>query len=885
MFLPHFILVIFFVHPCRVFSSVNDYFCVLKNKLDVENVTEIQETITFGLSAPFSIPTIFEQAMRKLNSLQMYAMFVKECMGGLKIGNRRYNIDVVFLDDGGDVERVQVNTVDLIDKFEAKFLFTSIGASVEVASLPLAEDMKIITVGGTDVDIACRGRHYCYSVLTPASQMMRSTINALAIEGAQRIQVFYDDSAEEHVEACRGIQDFVDSLSHKFNTTLTKQFIIPGSNVSHELRGNGFVSSYFAHIVKSFSEPQAPDVVFGCIDNCDDFIPFAKANQFNAKAMIFPNCIDDGKAQSLGSDGNYVLSPTQWNEKMNFKCDLTGWTSSQFSDLYEELYGHSANILAASTFAAAMSLGSAIEAAGSLNSDDVAYEMNRVDISSFFGRIRFNTFNMNSADMALLQLNGHSELNIVSPNTVATAPLIYPMPTWEHRECEEKFGVNSCECGGCPECKDADYYFTVAPCDTISASQTLEYHKMNSSICFGGVALPRSVSVDCSYITRESATGRFIFVYSIFGACVGGFFMLWVICHCTNKIVTHSQPSFSVLFCIFGGAASLTTLLYIGPMTSARCLRKMWALHLSITGFLGSLFVKVYRIRQLMYAGETKNNTEHLSNKNMLLLLLLFLLIAVFLLAGLKLSSSPYTETRYQTIPNVGVIPYEICVSNSTFLRMLTFYEVLLLALMCVLSHQIRNVDSFFKLVRKVPSYFSETNETMFAIYSCGLVIGISFLGSTLQELSVRESILLHMFGISSSCIIALNSLFLPKLAKVYRWGIKVSPKLHKINAGLRYRRSSVDNGIDNCLNNHHSEAEHLKNRIKHVQIQEQSYSDKLQEMKSSSAAESECTIEVLLQAINELQNKNSSLKNRIKNCMQCECGEPHVHSTSCHTG
>jgi len=813
----------------------------------------------------------------------MYAMFVKECLGGLKIGNRSYNIDIVALDDGGEVARVKNNTINLIKKYGANILFTSLGPSLEVASLSVAEEMKTITVGGTDLDVACRGRHYCYSVLTPASQMMKSTINALAVQGAQTIQIFYVDSAVEYVEACGGIEAVVASLSHKFNLSVTNTFIIPGNNETEGPSENVLAASYFASIVSSFSEPQPADVLFGCIANCDDFVPFAKANQFNAKAMIFPKCIDDGKAQRLGNDGNYILSPTQWNEKMNYKCSITGWTASQFSYLYKKLYGNDAMMLAANTFAAALSVGSAIEAVGTLNSDDIAYEMNRLDITTFFGRIRFNTFNMNSADMALLQLNAQSKVNIVSPNSVATAPLIYPMPTWEQRACVEEFGANACECGGCRQCQDADYSFALTPCDAISASQIVVYYKINSSTCVGGVALPRSVSVDCPYIPQESSLGRFIFIFSIFGASFGAFYTLWIGVHFSNKIVAHCQPRFSVLFCIFVAGASLSTLLYIGPITSTRCLKKMWILHLSVTGFFGSLFVKVYRIRQLMYSREAKIHNDHLSNKNMLLLLILFLLISVFLLVGIQLSSSHYAEIQYRNIPNVGSIPYPLCVSNSTFVKILTFYEALLLAFGCVLSHQIRNVDTFFKSVRKVPSYFSETNETMVAIYSCGLVIGISFLGSTFQDVSAHKLSLLHTFGISSSCIIALNSVFLPKLAKVYGWNVRLSPKLKKLHEGLRYKRSSIDIHAENCYHNRLSEAEHLNRTPKHL-VKKPSDRDLLEEIKSSSKYELDCDIEILLKTIEELQTKNVSLKSRIKRCMHCQSNE-RVCSSSCMTG
>jgi len=802
--------------------------------------------LTFGISVSFQNNT-------KINSLEMYSIFVKECLGGLQIGNTRYNIHIIPLNDFGEAERLEENTVTLVENYKVDFLFDSVGQSLEVAALSYTETKKKITMGGTAISAACLGKKYCYSVFTPDTLMMTSVLNALAVEGARNISIFYDETNVEFVEACSSIQSTVAVLQQNFNISIANQFVIPAPKRTPEDQ-NAYIASYFSNILAMFYNNQAVDVVFGCIQNCKDFIKFAKKNTFNARAMVFPNCIDTGQAQSLGSDGSYILSPTQWNEQMNFKCDITGWTAQHFADLYKELFGEEATILAANTFAGALTLGSATQTAGSLDSDAVAYELSRMEIHTFYGTIRFNSFNMNSQDMAFLQVDSSSGTNIVIPSTIATSKLMYPMPTWEYRTCIQKFGAGSCECDTCPKCHFSDYSFSLTECNVESGHRDLVYQKINR--CNGGVELPASIPVECEYVHFRSNTGRLFSAFGAIGGLLGFFYALWVVVYKRNTSVVQCQPFLCALCSLFGGAGSLCVLLSLGPKSTNQCLTLVWLKNLLFTGLIGTLCVKVYRVREASPSKTARAGRYVQILKTVKKLGFIFLIDIIFLLMLTFSSNPPRAETFYVDIAHIGQIPTQICAADATLTLVLFCYKALLIMVGCVVSYQMRQIDIYFTSTLKTEADITETKEIMFATYSCGLILVILFLASSIYSPSPNNTLVLEGFGISSSCIISINSVFLPKFAKVYGWKLPAflaAKKMVVIRPQELSNKSSVKK----------SDSEILGNLARKIQQQVQ-----------SNAASVDTDLEVLLEKVDQLQKDNAALNNIIKTG-KCPCGAP----------
>eukprot|EP00638_Chattonella_subsalsa_P011213 CAMPEP_0117811972 /NCGR_PEP_ID=MMETSP0948-20121206/22499_1 /TAXON_ID=44440 /ORGANISM="Chattonella subsalsa, Strain CCMP2191" /LENGTH=485 /DNA_ID=CAMNT_0005648775 /DNA_START=28 /DNA_END=1485 /DNA_ORIENTATION=- len=443
-----------------------------------------------------------------------------------------------------------------------------------------------------------------------------------------------------------------------------------------------------------------------------------------------------------------------------------------------------------------------------------------------YGRIIFNEDNMGSNDMAFQQMDENLEIQIVIPDAIATAPLVYPMPVWSYRACIEEHGEGSCLCNeeGCAECTLSDYDFTISSCNLKTATRELEYFKLNATDfsscnlktatreldyfklnatdCLGGVPLPEHHHLDCDFLPMQSGIGRTVTVLSGFAAAMAFCYFLWVLVNKREKMIRYSQPVFCLLFTLFGCIFPLSTLLFLGPPTRRSCVLRLWVFHLSFTGMAGSLFVKVFRVWRIF---NQKKMTKRVvvKAKTMLQALSLMLLVDVVILLGLTLFDTPRPYTSSYEIVHVGEIPFTKCSSAPTFSSALVSYKVATLVIGCYFSFQTRNVSSDF----------SETKFIMFAMYSIALVLGITMLVSS-QDVSLKVSLLLQGFGVSFASMISLSCVLFPKILSLHFPHLMKRPKGTRILAvpkgssssnksnsntsmtGIKGKVNTVDSGI-----------------------------------------------------------------------------------------
>mmetsp|Transcript_17009 Transcript_17009/g.22119 ORF Transcript_17009/g.22119 Transcript_17009/m.22119 type:complete len:903 (-) Transcript_17009:46-2754(-) len=790
------------IFALKLTGSFSKDFSCLNSTLNY-NESMFDGSIILGMAVPLSgwlsnfdfLSTIIH---RKIYALHMYQRYVNYCLGGLQVGDKLMNIELVILNDDSNATLTVDRTRNLVENYGVNFLFPSFSPALEVAALDYAEEQQVITMMETGVSYSCPGRGYCFSVRSPDHDMMGSIFRALALDGAKTIAYFYQKTDPGMAEHCKGIPDMIQELPANLNGV--KVVYVNDSTTDTSV-------STFRHLIQDMQDNlngEEIDILIGCIGVCHRFINQTKVLGLDAKAMVFPRCVDENKLETLGPDGRYILGPSQWDEQMSYTCELTGWSAREFGDAYRWLFGSDPAVTGAGTFAGALSLGQAAVNAGSLDSQVVRYALSRLDIDTMYGRIIFNEDNMGSNDMAFQQMDENLEIQIVIPDAIATAPLVYPMPVWSYRACIEEHGEGSCLCNeeGCAECTLSDYDFTISSCNLKTATRELDYFKLNATDCLGGVPLPEHHHLDCDFLPMQSGIGRTVTVLSGFAAAMAFCYFLWVLVNKREKMIRYSQPVFCLLFTLFGCIFPLSTLLFLGPPTRRSCVLRLWVFHLSFTGMAGSLFVKVFRVWRIF---NQKKMTKRVvvKAKTMLQALSLMLLVDVVILLGLTLFDTPRPYTSSYEIVHVGEIPFTKCSSAPTFSSALVSYKVATLVIGCYFSFQTRNVSSDF----------SETKFIMFAMYSIALVLGITMLVSS-QDVSLKVSLLLQGFGVSFASMISLSCVLFPKILSLHFPHLMKRPKGTRILAvpkgssssnksnsntsmtGIKGKVNTVDSGI-----------------------------------------------------------------------------------------
>jgi len=161
-----------------------------------------------------------------------------------------------------------------------------------------------------------------------------------------------------------------------------------------------------------------------------------KANMKWISLLVAPG---DDKFGQLGQAAFGVTAPSQWEPQVSYKPQL-GPTTDEFAKAFEDKFHAKADYHAASGYAAGMILQHAIEQAGSLDTDKVTQALDAIDVTTFFGRVKFATdpghHGLQTAhEMVLAQWqkvgNGLGR-QVVWPKAAQSAELIYPITEATH---------------------------------------------------------------------------------------------------------------------------------------------------------------------------------------------------------------------------------------------------------------------------------------------------------------------------------------------------------------------------------------------------------------------------------------------------------------------
>jgi len=340
--------------------------------------------------------------------------------GGIKVGNDRYQVELVMYDDQGDTDTTAALVERLIDEDKVDFLLGPYSSTLTQSAIRVADARGMLLVEGSGGSETLFQQSYqnLFAVLTPAGNYAQSALRALAASGAKSIVIVHADSL--------------------FPTSVAEGAVHwAGENGLEVLHVEPY-SEDITDVTGILSELMDldPDVFLGAgyFNDALLFVNAAKSLDFNPAAMVLtvgptdPEFLDE-----VGADANFLIGPTQWEATMSYRGDYFG-SASDYAARYAEKWGGPPTYQAASGTAAAVALQLAIEAAGSLDTDDVRAALRDLDASTFYGRISFDETGKNAArPMGAIQVQD-GDIRVVAPPDAADSELLYPAPAWKDRQ-------------------------------------------------------------------------------------------------------------------------------------------------------------------------------------------------------------------------------------------------------------------------------------------------------------------------------------------------------------------------------------------------------------------------------------------------------------------
>jgi len=326
-------------------------------------------------------------SQKQIEGLQLWLDDVKKA-GGIKLKDGTvFMPEVKFYDDESKADRVQTLYTTLINTDKADFLLSPYSSGLTRAAIAVSEqNEKVMITAGAAEDLPMDGgTKRTFQLYTPGSQYYLGTVDLMAKldPSIKKIAFVYENEAFT-LSVMNGIQPFAKSkgyeivVDEKYDSTNTD----------------------FSSFINKISGAN-PDAIIGG-GHVTDSTTFAKQlyeKKVTAKMVALLVAPPEPTFASLGDAALNVVGPTQWEPVMVFDADTAkkanlpfyGPSSKVFTDAYVAKYKADPSYHSAGGYAQGLVLQKAIEDADSADPAKVVAALEKVNMMTFYGVIKFST--------------------------------------------------------------------------------------------------------------------------------------------------------------------------------------------------------------------------------------------------------------------------------------------------------------------------------------------------------------------------------------------------------------------------------------------------------------------------------------------------------------
>ncbi|HDD53373.1 MAG TPA: branched-chain amino acid ABC transporter substrate-binding protein [Thermosulfidibacter takaii] len=340
--------------------------------------------------------------------------------------NKKLPVVMKYYDDESSKDRVQQLYVRLISQDKANFLISPYSSGLTASAAIIAEQYGkvMMATGAASDNIFNKGYTHVFQIYTPASRYLTDAMDILASVDpkAKKVAIVYENSKFAKA-VCTSAKKYAEKKGFKV--------------VLFEAYDSGTTDfTSFINKIKATN----PDAIIGGGHFADGetFCKQLFEQKVRVKLVSLLVAPAVPEFSELGKAALYVTGPSQWEPLAKFskesaKSAWFGPSSNEFVDSYKKVYGYVPGYHAAGGYAAGLVLQKAIEEAGCIKTEEVKKALEKMDITTFYGRIKFDTGDyygrQTGHSMVYLQWQekgGKMAKEVVWPLEAKSADLIYP---------------------------------------------------------------------------------------------------------------------------------------------------------------------------------------------------------------------------------------------------------------------------------------------------------------------------------------------------------------------------------------------------------------------------------------------------------------------------
>ena len=373
----------------------------------------LPDKIRLGIILPLSTASYASAGQEALRGMKMAVEEINA--GGGVLGKP---VELVIRDTKGDPNTAITGATDLITKEKVPIIIGFYSSTVTYASMNAIKNYKplVFVLGASSVKVeSLVGQERWFFHMHPWDYHRQGTVIDYFLrmrEVPKKIFVAYEDGV-------------YGTTSYEYFVNLSKKENAPWTVVGESFKTGS--SDFSSTILKAKQEN--PDVFYivGYPGDYPVFFRNAKENDFNPKLIFivapeFPEYPKD--------IGDYVAGVDVWSPYLNTK------EAKDFVKKFEAKFGRAPEYWAPFGYTAIKMVVKAIEDAKSLDKEALISALEKVEMKSPLGTVRFKstgkTLHQVVDKLFVVQWQG-GKVAILYPEEYKTGELIYPVPKWSER--------------------------------------------------------------------------------------------------------------------------------------------------------------------------------------------------------------------------------------------------------------------------------------------------------------------------------------------------------------------------------------------------------------------------------------------------------------------
>jgi branched-chain amino acid transport system substrate-binding protein len=344
--------------------------------------------------------------------------------GGIKVGGKSYKVDIKYYDDESKNNTAQDLAERLIDQDHVNYILGPYGSGTSFTVAQLVERKKIPMVEGNGAaeKIFNQGFRYTFGVLSPAKRYLEGILDLTHSQkpAAQTVAITAASDAFSQ-EVAAGAAAF--ATAHGMRVVYNNKYPDTATDVSS---------------IISALKATNPDVILNAGHLQDALLVHKGLKEQNVAAKAYGYSVGPDTPDfitALGKDANDVLGGAQWSDTVKYKADRPGFydTAPEYARAFEAAYHHRPDYHNAESTAACLAFQYAIESAGTLDPEKVRDALAKLDVTTFYGIIKFDSRGLNVFKPMVTNQIQNGRLVTVWPRYTAVAKAVYPAPPWGQR--------------------------------------------------------------------------------------------------------------------------------------------------------------------------------------------------------------------------------------------------------------------------------------------------------------------------------------------------------------------------------------------------------------------------------------------------------------------